>query len=85
MSIVEKAMAKLRGAGGTETPTLAPASVASLVSTISPPVVDAKVHSVDTKQKILIDRDSLRKLGYLPDSGSERPIRGLLSGRSSAR
>ena len=72
MSIVEKAIAKLRGVGSTEAQALVPASVVSLVSTTSPTVVDTPVSSVNTKQKIPIDRDRLRAFGYLPDKNSER-------------
>src|SRR5579862_6488090 len=65
-------MAKLRGAGGTEVPSVPPASAPSLVSTISLPVFDASAKAVDNRRKIVVDRDSLRKSGYLPDKGTER-------------
>lgn len=72
VSIVEKALTKLRGAGGAEPPSLVPPTVASVLSPVSLPVVGATVKSADNRRKIPVDRDGLRKLGYLPDKGSER-------------
>jgi protein-tyrosine kinase len=72
VSIVEKAMAKLRRIDGPKDPSSAPATVASLMTVMSPPVLDAPAKPVETRRKILIDRDHLRNLGYLPDSSLER-------------
>ena len=72
MSIVEKAIAKLRRVGGPEDPSSAPTTVASLLTATSPPILDTPTKSVETGRTILIDRDRLRNLGYLPDNSSER-------------
>jgi protein-tyrosine kinase len=67
MTIVERAIEKLRRAGAQPVPTSAPKVVGSLVHE-----ADAAAPSIVPLRRIHIDRDALRQAGYLPESSRDR-------------
>src|SRR5687768_9540168 len=67
MTIVERAIEKLRRAGAQPVPSSAPKVVGSLVQE-----ADAAAPSIVPLRRIHIDRDALRQAGYLPESSRDR-------------
>ncbi|MEY4760425.1 MAG: hypothetical protein RLZZ200_281 [Pseudomonadota bacterium] len=70
MSVVEKALNKLRNAG--DAPPRAAAPAVDLAETPPEPIAALATAELPASPRILVDRDALRAAGYLPETQQDR-------------
>jgi protein-tyrosine kinase len=73
VSVVEKAIAKLRAPGATR-PTDDARDLENTVSTVEQPIPVIPAASEIARRTVRVDRDDLRLRGFLPDLGQERRL-----------